>query len=538
MLTRINASYTEALLVIEKGTPTIMPEYYSLQFTLFVIISLIIYYLSGKKSLNLQWIILLISSLVYYSFTGVYYLIFILITSFSIWITSITIDHTNQEYLQKKKSLSDRNERRLLKSRHQKRKRICLIACLILCLGLLAAFKYVPSSLRPIKGLLIPLGISFYTFQSVSYLVDVYNQKYHAEKSFFRLLLFISWFPQLVEGPINRYDSLAPQLFQQREKVNWDLFQRGLLQIGYGFFKKLAIANLLSEVISGSLDSVTGSIPGSVVVASILLYSAQQYADFSGGIDIVLGVSKLYGIQMSPNFRQPYFSVSLADFWRRWHITLGAWMRDYVFYPLALSRPIQKLGTRSGKRFGKKIGTELAAGLVNIIVFLLVGIWHGIESHYILWGLYNGIVIAVSSLLQPTFHQLSLKLKMNTEGRGFHIFRVVRTFIIVNIGWYFDRIVNLKDCMICFRNTFAHFQIPSLLPFFQTYGVVRFAIVAIACILVFFVSADKEHGKDVVSVVRGQHALVRYSLLTVCPLLILYSCSIVNHPVGFMYANF
>ena len=238
MLTRINASYTEALLVIEKGTPTIMPEYYSLQFTLFVIISLIIYYLSGKKSLNLQWIILLISSLVYYSFTGVYYLIFILITSFSIWITSITIDHTNQEYLQKKKSLSDRNERRLLKSRHQKRKRICLIACLILCLGLLAAFKYVPSSLRPIKGLLIPLGISFYTFQSVSYLVDVYNQKYHAEKSFFRLLLFISWFPQLVEGPINRYDSLAPQLFQQREKVNWDLFQRGLLQIGYGFFKK------------------------------------------------------------------------------------------------------------------------------------------------------------------------------------------------------------------------------------------------------------------------------------------------------------
>ena len=174
----------------------------------------------------------------------------------------------------------------------------------------------------------------------------------------------------------------------------------------------------------------------------------------------------------------------------------------------------------------------------NIIVFLLVGIWHGIESHYILWGLYNGIVIAVSSLLQPTFHQLSLKLKMNTEGRGFHIFRVVRTFIIVNIGWYFDRIVNLKDCMICFRNTFAHFQISSLLPFFQTYGVVRFAIVAIACILVFFVSADKEHGKDVVSVVRGQHALVRYSLLTVCPLLILYSCSIVNHPVGFMYANF
>ena len=213
-------------------------------------------------------------------------------------------------------------------------------------------------------------------------------------------------------------------------------------------------------------------------------------------------------------------------------------MRDYVFYPLALSRPIQKIGTKSGKRFGKKIGTELSAGLVNIIVFLLVGLWHGNQSHYILWGLYNGIVIALSSLLQPSFHQLGVKLKMNMEGGGFHLFRILRTFVIVNIGWYFDRIVNFDDCMICLRNTFTNFKIASLIPYFQTFGVVRFAIAAIGCLIVFLVSINREHNNDIVTMMCQQRVIVRYALVMICLLLTLYSCSIVNHPVGFMYANF
>ena len=128
------------------------------------------------------------------------------------------------------------------------------------------------------------------------------------------------------------------------------------------------------------------------------MYSFQQYADFSGGIDIVTGAAQLFGIELAPNFRQPYFSISLGDFWRRWHISLGSWMRDYVFYPFALLKPVQKLGKKISKRFGKHLGVVLPASIANILVFFLVGIWHGPEVHYILWGLYNGIVIALSDI--------------------------------------------------------------------------------------------------------------------------------------------
>lgn len=193
------------------------------------------------------------------------------------------------------------------------------------------------------EGFLIPLGISFYMFISIGYLVDIYFEKYEAEKNPFRFLLFVSFFPQLIQGPINRYDQMKEQLYG-RHTLDWYRCKRALILILFGLLKKYAIANLLVHEIANILDAPTEKTPGSVIVFAILLYSAQQYADFSGGIDIVMGVAELFGIEMMPNFRQPYFSVSLGDFWRRWHISLGAWMRDYVFYPFALTAPMQKFG--------------------------------------------------------------------------------------------------------------------------------------------------------------------------------------------------
>ena len=143
---------------------------------------------------------------------------------------------------------------------------------------------------------------------------------------------------------------------------------------------------------------MTPDIPGSVVVFGILLYSAQQYGDFSGGIDMVEAASSLFGVGMAENFRRPYFSVSLADFWRRWHITLGTWMRDYVFFPFALTKPMQRLGKWASERLGEHLGRTLPACVANILVFLIVGLWHGAEPHYVAWGLYNGVVIALADL--------------------------------------------------------------------------------------------------------------------------------------------
>lgn len=208
----------------------------------------------------------------------------------------------------------------------------------------------------------MPLGISFYTFQAVGYLIDCYRGRHPAEKNFARFLLFISFFPQLVQGPINRYGELEPQ-FMARHTWDWERTKRALFLFAFGAMKKYAISNLTSPTIAAILDvEDASSLTGAMALLAILLYSLQQYADFSGGIDMVLGVAQLYDIQMMPNFRQPYFSTSLGDFWRRWHISLGAWMRDYLFYPFALTKPMQRFGKWATKHGGKHFGRVLPAG--------------------------------------------------------------------------------------------------------------------------------------------------------------------------------
>ena len=146
---------------------------------------------------------------------------------------------------------------------------------------------------------------------------------------------------------------------------------------------------------------------------------------------MVLGVAKLFGLDMAPNFRQPYFSTSLANFWQRWHISLGQWMRDYVFYPFALTKGIQKISKWCGEKLGKHFAKSIPACLANILVFTLVGIWHGPELHFLVWGLYNALIIALSDLLEPVFKKLNVLLHINEKGKGMHIFRIIRTFIIV-----------------------------------------------------------------------------------------------------------
>ena len=183
----------------------------------------------------------------------------------------------------------------------------------------------------------MPLGISFYTFQAVGYLIDCYRGRHPAEKNYARFLLFISFFSQLIQGPINRYGEIAPQL-TARHIWNWERTKRALFLFLFGAMKKYAIANLTAPTIAAVLDGNDPKLAGSMALLAILLYSLQQYADFSGGIDMVLGVAQLYGIEMMPNFRQPYFSTSLGDFWRRWHITLSGWFRDYIYIPLGGNR--------------------------------------------------------------------------------------------------------------------------------------------------------------------------------------------------------
>ena len=521
-------------------------DFYSLQFFLFLGISLLLYYCLPKKA---SWIVLLVVSLTFYAFFGIKNLIFIVAVAAIVYLSSRFMQKFADDYAVKKQTLESKEERKLYKTIATKKKKTVLIISLILIFGILAFFKYLEvlmnlifkmsGSNKSFFHILLPLGISFYIFQSVGYLVDVYNEKYHAENNYFRLLLFISWFPQLIQGPINRFDLISNQLYE-RQTITSEEIGRALALFLLGVFKKYAIANMLVDAIAQIFDTEV-ALTGSVSLFGILMYSAQQYADFSGGIDMVLAVSQLFGVKMMQNFRQPYFSISLGDFWRRWHISLGAWMRDYVFYPIALSNGMQKFSKFCSTKFGKHFGRVLPAGIANIIVFLIVGIWHGAEMHYVLWGLYNGVIIALSDIMSPLFVKMSEKLHINTKSKGFHIFQIIRTFIIVNIGWYFDRIYDAHRCFTSLKNLFCNFAAKSFSrDLFELIGRINegMYVAVLAIIILFVYSLLKENKIDVYEKLSKGPFILRWAVYVGMIVIVLVSFMSVTVQQGFMYANF
>lgn len=528
-------------------------ELFSLQYFLFISILLAAYFLLPRISRaagRFQWVLLLAASLGFYLFSGREAILLMLTTAFTVWGGGLLLSGRDAAYQkQKKTGFSSSAERKAAKKKNASEKRIILACVLLLNFGILAWLKYFTALIPAFSGLLLPLGISFYTFQAISYLIDQYNGKYPAERNFLHFFLFVSWFPQLLQGPIGRYDKLRPQFFREN---HWDgdRTKRALLLILFGLMKKYAIADMLVGSISSVLDGDISRLPGSLVVFAILLYSAQQYADFSGGIDIISGVSLLFGIELAPNFRQPYFSTSLGDFWRRWHISLGAWMRDYLFYPFALLKPMQNFGKWCTKHMGKNgrhFGRVLPAGIANLVVFFVVGIWHGPQLHYVLWGLYNGMVIALSDLTEPFWKNLAARLRMNTGSRGFHAFRIVRTFVIVNIGWYFDRIIHLRSCLQAFAVTLTDFRLTALKDgivseiighstLFNIAG--GYAVAFLGLILVFADSLQKERGCDVCGQIIHGRFVRKMLIVILMMLLVITSFLFTESAGGFLYANF
>ena len=250
-----------------------------------------------------------------------------------------------------------------------KYKKLVLGITLIANLAILVFMKFVPYTNFSI---LVPLGISYYTLQVVSYLIDVYKQKYDPEKNFFLYALYITYIPHLFIGPISRYQDMKKQLLT-KHKITPDYFINGLLRVGWGLMKKFVIAGrtaILISTISGNTTEYTGA----YALFAMIIYSINLYADFSGGIDIVMGVSKMLGIHLKENFDSPYFSQTVQEFWRRWHISLSSWLKDYVYIPLG--------GNRKGT-FRKNINL--------LITFVVSGLWHGVN--YIVWGLFHGILV-------------------------------------------------------------------------------------------------------------------------------------------------
>ena len=500
-------------------------------FLLFVAVSVLVYYIVPHK---FQWLVLLCFSYIYYLAGGVRYVGFILFSTLVTWGIALAVEKAEAGGSHK----SARN---------------FLVLGLILNFGMLGVIKYTNFMIENLNALfhmnlrgmeiLLPLGISFYTFQSSGYLLDVYWKRCDAERNPVKYALFVSFFPQILQGPIGRFERLAHQ-FEGTHRFQMENIERGLQLILYGLFKKMILADnaaMFVDHIFHQYETFDG-----LVLAGVLAYSIQLYGDFSGGIDVVRGVSYLFGIVLDENFRQPYFAVSITDFWHRWHITLGTWMKDYVFYPISLSGWMGKLSKKTKKIFGRKKGRTIPICIANILVFLLVGVWHGAAWKYIAYGLYNGIIIGVSGLLTESYRNWKEKLHIAPESRGFHLFQIIRTFILVNISWLFDMADTVGQALRMLVNLVTKFDWSPLfdgsiyadVPGYITYRYVQFLAIFIGSVVVFFISLQKEKGKDVAAWLMSVPFWKRAALY----LGVLFMTAMLGMPVnatgGFIYAQF
>lgn len=314
---------------------------------------------------------------------------------------------------------------------------------MIINVGILSLFKYIPS-LFSAKSIIAPVGISFYTLQMLGYLFDVSRKTCNPQKNFLKYALFAEYFPQLLSGPINRYSDMNNQLYTEKY-FDYKAVTFGLQRILWGFFKKLVISERLRILVDCVYNDYTSYSSVNILFATIC-FAFQLYTDFSGYMDIALGVSETFGIRMAENFETPFLSRSISEYWRRWHITLGTWFKDYLFYPILKSDLFVHMGDSARKRFGKKRGKKIPVYFGMFILWFFVGFWHGGAWKYIFGsGLLHWFYIVSGQILEPFFKKLIKMFSINTDHVLYHLFQTVRTFCLVCIGFIFFRAASLTE---------------------------------------------------------------------------------------------
>lgn len=395
----------------------------SIEFSIFLVLVFICYWFLLQKNLKAQNLLLLISSYFFYGWWNWKFLTLIAFSSFLDFFLGQKIQH------------SHRNTQR----------KVFLLMSMVTNLGVLGFFKYYnffaqnfveaftffgkkvdPFTLQ----IVLPVGISFYTFQTMSYTLDIYRRKINACDDFVSFFAFVSFFPQLVAGPIERASHLLPQFLRKRV-FDYDLAVSGVKIIIWGLFKKMVIADNASILVDGIFNDYANQSPGTLTLG-VFFFSFQIYGDFSGYSDIAIGTSRLFGFDLMTNFKFPYLSKNISEFWKRWHISLSSWFKDYLYIPLG--------GNKKGKWMS----------LLNVlVVFLVSGFWHGANWTFIIWGLIHGL------LYIPLYISKTGKDEEFTKLKFTNIFQVFLTFILVGIGWIYFRSPSVQDANLYFWSIFA-----------------------------------------------------------------------------------
>lgn len=394
--------------------------------------------------LRFRWIVLLAASIVFYLSSGASQILFILISSLAVygaarWMDMV-YDKQDEELKVPEISREQKKERKL--SDRKKCRRILNVSVFLLILVLIYCKigHWFITTLQGAMGegtldwmqVIVPLGVSYYTFSLISYLADVYWRKEKAEKNYFKFALFVLYFPKILQGPISRHKNLSNQLVEGH-LFDYKRVCYGLQLALWGYFKKLVIADRLAVFVNEVYGNYM-EYSGLIFVIAILLASVQLYTDFSGCMDIASGISQIFGIELEKNFNHPFFSRSAAEFWRRWHITLGSWFKDYVYMPLVVSPRVSKIAQMVKKILGVRAGKAAMTIIPTGCVWVLTGLWHGTGYNYIAWGLYWGSIIIASTVFAPEIKKLTVFLRINTETSGWKVFQMVRTFLIFSIG--------------------------------------------------------------------------------------------------------
>ena len=343
-------------------------------------------------------------------------------------------------------------------------------------------------------------------------MTDVYRGKISADKNVAKFALFMSFFPQIVQGPIPRHKQLAHQLYEPHS-FDYVRVCHGCQLMIWGWFQKLVIADRIAIPVDLIYNNYA-DYHGLIVFLAAAGYGLQVYADFQGGMDIARGFSQALGIELERNFNQPYFSHSIEEFWRRWHITLGSWMRDYVFYPLSLSKGFTAISRVSRKVLGGFVGKRLPPIMAMFIVYFLVGFWHGAEWKYIAYGVWNGIFIVAGILLPEAYQFICDALHIRREAFGWRAFQVFRTFCLCTLGRLFSRGTDLTAAFDMFRSIATQWWDISFLldGTLKTLGLdaANWLLLILCIVGLYLIDAMHERGIHIREAIDRQHIVLRW----------------------------
>ncbi len=466
----------------------------SMHFLFFFPLVVFIYFVVPKKA---KWIWLLITSYYFYMSWNPTYSILMAFSTVVTYLSGFFIDKLN------KSTRSDLSKKRTRKA----------VVAFSFCINLaiLFFFKYFDFFVnniisgfsnfgilleKPSFSVLLPVGISFYTFQALSYTMDVYRGEIAAERNLARYALFVSFFPQLVAGPIERSKNLLLQIHEDH-KFDYNNMKNGLLKMLWGFFLKLVIADRAAILVNQVYNNV-GSYTGFEVVIATVFFAIQIYCDFAGYTDIAIGAAQVMGFSLMKNFAQPYFATSIRDFWRRWHISLSTWFRDYLYIPMG--------GNRCSK----------LRNYFNIMVtFLVSGLWHGASWNFVIWGCIHGLYQIIGIVTKPFKSALSDRVGIKSNSFSSRFIKTVITFVLVNFAWIFFRAKTLPDAIITIKQMFSSFN-PWILFNGTLYkmglAVEEFNTLIVSCLILLFVSIIHENNLSIRSFVIKQDLWFRWML--------------------------